>query len=227
MQINRRRDNQRVQDALRSVDQPLAAAQNAPDDTTAQQQLVLAEKNLQRIAPLITAGLITTTKTAHWNSYQQLLQNYDTTMASINHIGFLGDLTTVATLPNPAGQISRLVLATDPTTTTGALAEPLYLLDAGAGIVYAQTGDALHPILSQGDTLPGNIKVGKISELLWRDDNPLALERNPDALNPFIIAYPHGKDNWLVNKLQASEWLTGQRPAARDRLWRPPLSLEC
>ncbi|MBA3944728.1 MAG: hypothetical protein H0X37_09230 [Herpetosiphonaceae bacterium] len=210
LQINRRRDSARVRDAIHAVDQAITAAQNASDDTTAHEQLVIAQKNLQNITPLLANGLITTTKTANWNSYQLLLRSYDSAMASINHIGFLGDLTKVATLPDAAGQISRLLLATDPTTTTGALSEPIYLLDGAAGIVYAQEGGAIHPVLSQGDSLAGNSKVGKISDLLWRDDNPLALERNPDATNPFIIAYPRGKDKWLVNKLQASEWLPGK-----------------
>lgn len=202
---NRRRDTTDAEQAITLVRQSLSAARAAPDDPAAQQFLREAEGHLKQIAPLLASGVITTTKPS-WSSYQTVLQDYDQAMAAINHIGFLDQLSTIATLPDPATTISRLVLTTDPTTTTGALKTPLYLLDAANSTVFAQTGTTLRPIL-QPDTEIKGVQVGKIRELLWRDDNPMALERNPDPSNPFVLAYLRSGEDWVSTNLPGSEWL--------------------
>ena len=216
LQQNRRRDQSIVRTALQQVEHAVAAAETAPADSDAQQHLVAAEAALRNLAPLTSSGLLTETKTAVWGQYQQVLQRYDQARATINRIGVFQDIELVATLPGSGGQASRVVLATDPTTVTGLLQDRLYVLDRGndRGTLHELGGGRLQPILAQGQEA-GSVVAGKIRELLWRDDNPMALDRNEDPFNSIATAYLRMGSGWLANRLQGSELLPlGDIPAA-------------
>lgn len=213
LHANRRRDNNTATRAIVAVEQAIAAARGATDDTSAQEQLRLAEANLKKIDPLLSSGLITTTKST-WPAYQQVLQDYDRAMAQINQIGFFDSFTTVATLPNPQSTIARLVLGVDATVPTRTLSETLYLLDSASGTVFAGGAGGTRSILGPGTEI-GGVQVNKITDLVWRIDQPMALERNQDPFNPFITAYLGGEGDWFVNKLPGSELLpSGDPPLA-------------
>ncbi|GAC1640215.1 MAG: hypothetical protein NVS4B8_07620 [Herpetosiphon sp.] len=206
LQVNRRRDLSRVNEAVNGVEQEIKAAQNSTDQKAAQQHLAVAERRLKEFTPLISSGLITTTKRTNWAAYQQLLHHYDRSMAEINHIGFFENWKPIASLPNQGAQITRIVMGSDQTTRL--ISTTLYLLDGSTDTLYSQEGSTARPVLRPGDTV-ANVQVGKIRDLLWRNENPVALERNIDPNNPYLIVYLHGagKDSWFANKLPGSEWL--------------------
>lgn len=216
LQQNRRRDQSIVRRALDNVTQAVDAAEAATVDAAAQQRLQEAETALVNLRPLKQSGMITTTKTTVWQQYQDVLQRYDQARASINRIGVFDNIEVVATLPNPGAQASRVVLATDPATTTGLLKEQLYVLDRGndGGTVYQLKGNTFQPLLAPGQTA-GSIVAGKIRDLLWRDDNPMALDRDENPFNSVATAYLRGANGWLANRLQGSELVDlGPIPAA-------------
>lgn len=207
LRANRSRDASTAQVAITAVQSALQAARAATTSDAAQAQLTLAADNLEKIEPLIASGLITTSKTVTWRSYQALLQDYDAAMAQINQIGFFDDFATLFTLPSAAQRIQRLVLAPDSAQVVPTFTENVYVLD-NQGTVFVRTPADTAPraLLADGYTAAG-VTVGKISELLWRNDQPLALERNPDPSNPFMIAYLSGSDGWFSTNLPGSEWL--------------------
>jgi hypothetical protein len=136
--------------------------------------------------------------------------------ATINRIGVLNDVSVVAMLPTTGAQAARIVLATDPATVTGLLEQRLYVLDRGneGGSVYELGAGGLQQVLTP-EQQAGTLVAGKIRELLWRDDNPLALDRDENPLNPVATAYLRGGDGWLASRLQGSELLPpGDIPAA-------------
>ena len=216
LQQNRRRDQRAVQKELDEVATAVAAAETAPSELEAQQHLGTAEIELRDTAPLIEAGLLDETKTALWGSYQQVLQRYDRARSTINRIGVLSEIEVIATLPVEGGQASRLVLATDPATVTGLLQERLFVLDRGrdGGTLYTLGAQGLEQLLAPGQEA-GSLIAGAIRELLWREDNPVALDRDPNPLNPIASAFLRSPDGWLANRLQGSELLPeGDIPAA-------------
>ncbi len=216
LQQNRRRDEATVQRALQEVDGAVAAAETAPVEAEAQQHLVEAEAALRELVPLQRSGLLTETRTVAWASYQGILDRYDRARAAINRIGVFDQFESVAKLPVAGGQASRVLLGTDPATVTGLLQEQLYVLDRGneGGSVYALGAGGLEPALAP-EQQAGALVAGKIRELLWRDDNPIALDRDENPLNPVATVYLRGGDGWLANRLQGSELLPpGEIPAA-------------
>lgn len=208
LQQNRRRDDATVQRALQKVEDAVAGAESATAEADAQARLSEAEVALRGLAPLQQSGLLTETKTVSWQTYQHVLERYDRARATINRIGVFGDISVVATLPVAGGQAARIVLATDPATITGLLQDRLYVLDRGneGGSVYALGANGLEQVLAP-EQQAGTLVAGKIRELLWRDDNPMALDRDENPLNPVATAYLRGGDGWLANRLQASELL--------------------
>lgn len=209
LQQNRRRDQRTVDTKLAQVESTVTAAEAAPSDADAQQRLRDAAQALDELAPLQRSGLLTETKTVSWSRYQQILQHYDRARASINRIGVLENLQVVATLPNPNAQIARLVVATDPTSPTGLLADRLFVLDRGgdSGTVYGLEGGAFKAMLAPGQEAGSGV-AGKIRDLLWREGEPMAVDR--DESNPFnaiATVYLHGDKGWLANRLQGSELL--------------------
>jgi hypothetical protein len=216
LQVNRSRDRNTAQVALASVDRAVSAAETAPSDALAQERLQDAERALGALGPLKQSGMLTETKTAVWGQYQQLLQRYDQARASINHISVFDKLEVVATLPAAGAQASRIVLATDPVTVTGLDRGRMYVLDRGneGGTVLQWTNGAFQQILTQGQQA-GNFNAGKVEELLWRLDNPLAFDRDPNPFNSIATAYLRAGDGWASNRLQGSELLPlGPLPAA-------------
>ena len=208
IQQNRRRDQTTVQRALQKVDDAVAAAETARVETDAQQNLSQAEVALAELKPLQQSGLLTETKTATWGAFQRVVRRYDLARAKINRIGVFEAITPIATLPVPGGQVARLVLATDPATVTGLLEERLFVLDRGneGGTVYALNGDQFEPLLAPGQEA-GTVVAAEIRELLWRDDNPMALDRDENPFNSVASAYLRSGDGWLANRLQGSELL--------------------
>lgn len=216
LQQNRRRDDASVQRALQKVEDAVAGAETAPIDADAQLRLGEAETALRELAPLQQSGLLTETKTVAWQKYQHVIERYDRARAMINRIGVLSDISVVATLPVAGGQAARIVLATDPATVTGLLQDRLYVLDRGneGGSVYALGANGLEQVLAP-EQQAGTLVAGKIRELLWRDDNPMALDRDENPFNPVATAYLRGGDGWLANRLQGSELLPdGEIPSA-------------
>ena len=207
LQQNRRRDQGILQKELLDVTDALARADTAATDAEAQQALRDSEVALADLVPLKRSGLLTETKTVAWQDYQQVLQRYDQARATINRIGVFDDIEVVATLPQPGAQASRVVLATDPATITGLLKERMYLLDRGndGGTVYEVGPSGPQPLLTPGQQA-GTVNAGKIRDLLWRDDNPLAIDRDEsNPFNAFATVYLRGGDGWLANRLQGSE----------------------
>lgn len=216
IQQNRRRDAITLQRAIQKVESAVGAAETAPNETDAQQRLVEAEAALRDLSPLQASGLLTETRTVAWSQYQEVVDRYDRARAAINRIGVFGDISVVATLPAAGSQASRIVLATDPTTVTGLLDDQLYVLDRSndGGTLYTLRGAAFEPILAPGQQA-GAVVAGKIREVLWRDDNPMALDRDENPFNPVSTAYLRGGDGWLANRLPGSELLPeGEIPAA-------------
>ncbi len=213
---NRRRDQGIVEKALGNVVQAVQAAEAATAEPEAQRHLREAETALAELAPLRRSGMLTETKTVAWGQYQEVLRRYDQARSSINHIGLLDNFEVVVTLPMAGGQASRVVLATDPATVTGLLEDRMFVLDRGndGGTVYQRSGKGLEPVLAPGQTA-GTVVAGKIHDLLWRDDNPLALDRDENPFNSIATAYLRGTNGWLANRLQGSELLPlGDIPAA-------------
>jgi hypothetical protein len=208
IQQNRRRDQATVQRAIQKVEDAVVAAESAPEEGDAQSYLRDAESALRELAPLQQSGLLTVTRTASWASYQRIVRRYDRARATINRIGVFGDITPIATLPLPGGQTTRVVLATDPDTPNGLVENRLYVLDRGndGGTVYALNGDGLEPILAPGQEA-GTVVAARIRELFWRDDAPMALDRDENPFNSVATAYLSSGTGWLANRLQGSELL--------------------
>ena len=208
LQQNRRRDQDTIQKALGNVTRAVDAAEAAKTEPEAQQHLREAESALADLAPLKRSGLITETKTLAWGQYQDIMRRFEQAQASINRLSILDPLEVVATLPSAGGQARRIVLATDPATVTGLLEDRMYVLDRGndGGTVYQRGAKALEPILAPGQTA-GSAVVGKIRELLWREGEPLALDREDSQFNAFATAYVHGPNGWTATRLQGSELL--------------------
>ena len=207
LQQNRRRDQSILQKELGDVTDALTRANAAATDSEAQQALRDSELALADLAPLKRSGLLTETKTVAWQDYQQVLQRYDQARASINRIGVFDNIEVVATLPQPGAQASRVVLATDPATVTGLLKERVYLLDRGndGGTVYEVGPSGQQPILAPGQEA-GAVNAGKIRDLLWRNDQPLAIDRDEsNPFNAFATVYLRSGDSWVANRLQGSE----------------------
>lgn len=216
LNMNRRRDVNTVNAALTKVSAAIAAAEAAPSDEAAQTYLSDAETALRELDPLKEKRLLTPAKGDVWNQYQQVLQSYDQARASINHISIFKDFALIATLPVSGGQATRLLLGTDPLTVTGLLEDRLYVLDRGndGGTVYNLEGGTLKPTLAPGQDA-GVAVAGKIRDVLWRLDNPVALDRDDNPLNPIATAFVRGVDGWLANRLQGSELLPpGEIPSA-------------
>lgn len=207
IQQNRRRDRDTVNLALDKVTAAVTAARRSPDETVARQRLAEAEAALNTdVSPLVQSGMITTTKTAAWSRYLDVRTSYDRAMASINRIGFVDDLTPVATLPGNQGLIERIVLGASTVTDTN---PPLYYLDRSAGVLYQQ--GVADPILKP-DVQVGPFVTKQVRGILWREGSIIALDRG-DKLFPIYHVYLRNGDNWLANQLNQTEWM---EPAEGD-----------
>jgi hypothetical protein len=203
MQQNQRRDQELTDAALHKVSESVAAALRASDLEEAQRQLAVAEAALGPagdVGELIQTGLITTTKPAVWSRYLQVRTSYDRAMATINRIGFLGDLETVATLPGNQGVIERVLLGA---TETISDTPPIFYLDRAAGLLY-ETGRS-EPLLKPDEQI-GPFVSSPIREMLWREGNIIALDRG-DQLFPVYHVFLRSGDGWLANQLNQTEWM--------------------
>lgn len=202
LQQNRRRDLNTVDAALQQVSTAVTAARRAPDDQTAQRELARAAALLNDdVQELITTGLITETRSAVWSRYLGVRGSYDQAMASINRIGFVNDLETVASLPGEQGRVDRITLGiTTNVTPTETL---LFYLDREAGVLYQAGRD--QPLLKPDDAI-ASINVGPVREVVWREvgNNIIAFDRG-DQLFPIYRAFQWDGANWLANQLQGTE----------------------
>jgi hypothetical protein len=213
MRQNQRRDQDLTDAALGQVSESVTAALRTPDPQEAQRQLALAEAALSPagdVGELIQTGLITTTKPAVWSRYLQVRTSYDRAMATINRIGFLDDLETVATLPGNQGAVERVLLGT---TETISDTPPVFYLDRAAGLLY-QAGRS-EPLLRPDEQI-GPFVSSPIREMLWREGNIIALDRG-DQLFPIYHVFLRSGDGWLANQLNQTEHMepaTGDLPMA-------------
>lgn len=199
IQQNKKRDNDTVTLALSKVDAAVSDATRARDDRAAQAKLAEAESGLNGdIQALVQSGLITETKPLVWSRYLAVRRNYDRAMATINRIGFVGELETVATLPSSQGLIDRVVLGTTAAVTETA---PLFYLDRGAGLLYQQGGD--EPML-KADQQIGPFATGPVRDMLWREGSIIAFDRG-EAVFPIYRVYLWDGNDWLTNQLNATE----------------------
>jgi hypothetical protein len=216
IQLNRNQDQAIINRAFGAVETAVAAAENATADADAQQRLIDAERALNNLDTLKANGQLTPEKTAVWDSYQQLLLRYDQARSTINRIGVLSDLAPLVTLPSPNGLVSRVVLGVD-ADTVGALQENrVYVLDRGndSGVLYERAPDGtLTPLLSPGQTV-GSLNAGSIRDVLWRGDNPMALDRDDNPFSAFATSFLRTGDGWLANRLNGTELMPlGDLPA--------------
>ena len=208
LQQNRRRDLRTIDTALLKVETAVAAAESAPVEADAQQQLIDAEVALDDLAPLKASGLLTETKQVVWTRYEQVLARYDRARAAINRLGVFSDLETVVTVPVVGGQASRVVLGEDPETVGGLLENRFYVLDRGneGGTLYELRDGTLQKTLGPGEDA-GTVVTGKLRDLFWRLDNPVTLDRDDNPFNALATLYFRGENGWLANRLQGSELL--------------------
>jgi hypothetical protein len=202
MQQNRSRDLDTVDAALRQVTSALTAARRAPDNETAQRELARAAALLNDdVQELITTGLITETRSAVWSRYLGVRGSYDQAMASINRIGFVNDLETVASLPGEQGRIDSIALGT--TTNVTPTETLLFYLDREAGVLYQADRD--QPLLKPDDAI-ASVNVRPVREVLWREvgNNIIAFDRG-DQLFPIYHAFQWDGSNWIANQLQGTE----------------------
>lgn len=201
IQQNRRRDQAQIEAALNQVASAVSTALRSDDPQAAQQLLARAEQALSpggAVGTLIQSGLITTTKPLVWSRYLEVRRGYDQAMATINRIGFLDELETVATLPGAEGLIERVVIGS---TATSSDTPPVFYLDRGNGLLY-EAGRS-EPLLRQELEI-GPFVTGPIRDMLWREGNIIAFDRG-DQLFPIYHVYLRSGQDWLANQLNKTE----------------------
>jgi hypothetical protein len=194
---------QATDDSLTRAEQAMAAVRAAPDNATAEQLLRAAEDTLAEVR----ASRVVTATQENRLRYDQLVQEYEHALASIQKLTYFSELDEIARHPVAGGQFSSVVVPPPPQgiTATGGFSS-IYLLDTNIGVLYRmpKTGGALETFLRPDDNFSG-LNVGMIKSQAWREDNIIAVAQSGEG-GPFTFYFRNG-DQWSYSNLAgSSEW---------------------
>jgi len=190
-------------DSLARAEQAMAAVRAAPDNASAEQLLRAAEDTLAEVR---ASGVVTATQENRLR-YDQLEQEYERALASIQKLTYFSDLAEIARHPVAGGQFSSVVVPPPPQgiTDTGGFGS-IYLLDTNSGVLYRmpKNGGGLETFLRPDNNISG-LNVGMVKAQAWRVDNVIAVAQTAEG-GPFTF-YFRNHDQWSYSSLAgSSEW---------------------
>lgn len=222
--LSRRSAQEQVQQDLERADQYMAAVYEAPNNTSALDQL---EKARQQIEYVQSSSLVTETNAPFWLHYQELRRDYERAQAELQRLSFLENPTLLAEHPQllpdelaessgVGGRFSSIIVPPSTAATTDPLALEalgyIYALDSNDvnSRLYRipRDGGIPEPYLSRDEPVQRSI-VGPIQSQSWRIDSIVAIDQGP---NGFGYYFRSGGE-WNYTRLGGSEvW------SLRDRL---------
>ena len=203
--LTQQNDQQVVNAYFTAAEGHLAAVRETPDESSALATLDLARQAIDEVR---ASSTVTSTNPTLWLRLQELEREYERALASVERLTFFENPVVLTQHPLPSGKfISVVVPPPLPNITDTAVIENM-------SYIYAIDSDAQHPriyriprnggapeaYLSPGQSV-GTVVVGPLRGALWRTDQVVAIDENP---NGFGYYFRTGSI-WNYAKLGASE----------------------